>query len=94
MPYIIQFKSSALKELRKLPKEFSEQIARDIDGLAKNPRPHGHKKLKGSENLYRIRSGNYRIVYQIQDRVLTVLVVRIGDRKEVYRDFLNIIHMS
>jgi mRNA interferase RelE/StbE len=87
MPYYtIQFKSSALKELRKLSKEFSEQIARDINDLAKNPRPHGHKKLKSSENLYRIRSGNYRVIYQIQDNILIVLVVRIGDRKEVYRD--------
>jgi mRNA interferase RelE/StbE len=87
MSYIIQFKNSALKELRKLPKEFSKQVAKDIDDLAKNPRPHGHKKLKGNEHLYRIRSGNYRVIYQIQDKVLIVLVVRIGDRKEVYRDF-------
>jgi mRNA interferase RelE/StbE len=86
MPYTIQFRNSALKELRKLPKVFSEQIARDINDLAKNPRPHGHKKLKGNENLYRIRSGNYRVVYHIQDKILIVLVVRIGNRKEVYRD--------
>jgi mRNA interferase RelE/StbE len=85
MPFTIQFKRSALKDLRKLPKEFSKQVAKDIDGLAKNPRPHGHKKLAGNENFYRIRSGNYRVIYQIQDKVLIVLVVRIGDRKEVYR---------
>lgn len=87
MSYIIQFKNSALKELRKLPKAFSEQVAKDINDLSKNPRPHGHKKLKGNENLYRIRSGNYRVVYQIQDKILVVLVVCIGDRKDVYRDF-------
>jgi mRNA interferase RelE/StbE len=87
MPYTILFKKSALKELRKLTKAFSEQVAREIDGLARNPRPQGHKKLKGNENLYRIRSGNYRILYQIQDKILIVLVVRIGDRKEVYRNY-------
>lgn len=84
MPYTIRFKNSALKELRKLPKNFSKQVAIDINGLVNNPRPNGHKKLKGNENLYRIRSGNYRVVYQIQDKVLIVLVVRIGNRKDVY----------
>ena len=85
MPYTILFKNSALKELRKLQKLFSEQVAKDINNLAKNPRPHGHKKLKENEHLYRIRSGNYRVVYQIQDKILTVLIIRIGNRKEVYR---------
>jgi mRNA interferase RelE/StbE len=87
MSYSIQFKNSALKELRKLPKAFSEQVAKDINDLANNPRPHGHKKLEGNESLYRIRSGNYRVVYQIQDKVLMILVVRIGDRKDVYNNF-------
>jgi mRNA interferase RelE/StbE len=54
--------------------------------LKRNPRPNGYKKLKGNENLYRIRSGNYRVVYQIQEKVLIVLVVRIGDRKDIYSD--------
>jgi mRNA interferase RelE/StbE len=85
MPYTIEFKNSALKELRKLPKEFSEQIARDINDLSKNPRPHGHKKLEGNENLYRIRSGNFRVIYQIQDKMLIILIIRIGDRKEVFK---------
>lgn len=85
MSYDIQFKASALKELRKLSREFSEQIASDINALSKNPRPHGHKKLQGNENLYRIRSGNYRIIYQIQDKALIILIIRIGDRKEVFK---------
>lgn len=85
MPYSILFKNSALRELRKLPTVFSSQIAKAIDSLSKNPRPHGYKKLQGNENLYRIRSGNYRIVYQIQDTMLIVLVLRIGNRKDVYR---------
>lgn len=85
MSYTIQFKSSALKELYKFPKIVSQQIAIAINDLGKNPRPNGCKKLAGSEDLYRIRSGSYRIVYQIYDKILLVLVVRIGDRKEVYR---------
>jgi mRNA interferase RelE/StbE len=86
MPYSIQFKKSALKVLYKLPKETSQQIAHDINNLAQNPRPNGFKKLKVLENLYRIRAGNYRIVYQIHDKILLVLVVLIGDRKDVYRN--------
>lgn len=86
MSYMIQFKNSALKELRKLPKAIADQVAGDIDGLSGNPRPPGHKKLKGNYNLYRLRSGDYRIVYQIHDKVLVVLVIRINNRKDVYRD--------
>ncbi len=56
-----------------------------MDGLAVNPRPKGVKKLSGLDDLYRIRVGDYRIVYQIHDDRLIVLVVRIGHRKDVYR---------
>jgi mRNA interferase RelE/StbE len=52
--------------------------------LANDPRPHGHEKLKGV-NAYRIRVGNYRIIYEIHDQIITVVVVDIGDRKEIYR---------
>jgi mRNA interferase RelE/StbE len=86
MPYVIQFKNSALKVLYKLPKERAHPIAYAIDALGKNPRPQGCKKLKGLDNLYRIRVANYRVVYQIYDKVLIVLVVSIGDRKEIYRN--------
>jgi mRNA interferase RelE/StbE len=86
MSYTVQLKKSALKDLYKLPKEASRKIAQDINALGQNPRPQGCKKLKGVDDLYRIRTGNYRIVYQIYDKVLVVLVVFIGDRKEVYRN--------
>ena len=56
-----------------------------MDGLAKEPRPKGVKKLSGADDLYRIRVGDYRVVYQIRDDRLIVLVVRIGHRKDVYR---------
>ena len=86
MPYAIQFTNSALKQLYKLSKDISYKIARDINELGYHPRPIGYKKLKGEDDLYRIRCGNYRIIYQICDKVLIVLVIRIGDRKEVYRN--------
>lgn len=86
MSYAVQLKKSALKDLYKLPKDASRKIAQDINALGQNPRPQGSKKLKGVDNLYRIRAGNYRIVYQIHDKVLIVLVIFIGDRKEVYRN--------
>ena len=85
MIYSIEFKKSALKKLYKLPKNVSRKIAKEINTLAVNPRPHGYKKLKVEENLHRIRSGNYRVVYEIKDKVLLVLVVSIGDRKDIYR---------
>jgi len=86
MSYTIQLKKSALKDLYKLPKEVSRQIAQAINDLGQTPRPHGCKKLKGLENLYRIRIGDYRIVYQMNDKILLILVVLIGNRKEVYRN--------
>lgn len=86
MSFTIQLKKSALKELYKLPINISQQIASAINDLGKKPRPNGCKKLIGPDNLYRIRSGDYRVVYQICDKILLVLVVRIGNRKEVYHN--------
>jgi mRNA interferase RelE/StbE len=56
-----------------------------IDGLAENPRPHGCQKMHGHENLYRARTGDWRVVYEIRDNVLLVLVVAVGHRREIYR---------
>jgi mRNA interferase RelE/StbE len=56
-----------------------------IDGLAEEPRPDGVVKLKGEENAYRVRVGDYRIVYEVRDNVLLVLIVKIGHRREIYR---------
>ena len=86
MPYEIGFKPSALKELRKLDEVARKVIVSEIDLLAENPRPDGCKKLKGEVNLCRIRVfGNYRVVYEIQDRVLVVTVVKVAHRRDVYR---------
>lgn len=71
--------------LARLQQKQQRQIVKKLSGLAEDPRPSGCKKLQGSEHLWRIVSGDYRIIYQIHDNVLTVLIVRIGDRKHVYR---------
>lgn len=86
MAYKIEFKPAALRSFSSLPKPIKKQIAKKIDVLANNPRPPGVKKLSGSESRYRIRSGEYRVVYEIRDNLLLILVVRIGHRREVYRD--------
>lgn len=82
--YSIFFKTSARKELDTIPKRELQRIMERIGGLADNPRPHGSEKLSGQER-YRIRQGNYRIVYSIQDAELTVWLIKIGHRREVYR---------
>jgi mRNA interferase RelE/StbE len=82
--YKIYFKRSAVKDLATIPKKDLQRIIHRIDLLKQNPRPPGCEKLSGQER-YRLRQGNYRIVYSIQDDVLTVWVVKIGRRRDVYR---------
>jgi mRNA interferase RelE/StbE len=84
--YSISIKSSALKELSKLPKATVKKAEKAIDGLAHNPRPDGVKKLKASEeDLYRIRIGDYRIIYSIEDEIKIVDILKIGHRKDIYK---------
>ena len=84
--YSVQIKKSALKELEAVSTKADRQrISRRIKSLSDNPRPVGVQKLSGHER-YRLRQGRYRILYTIQDRELTVYVIRIAGRKEVYRD--------
>ena len=85
MAYRIEFKPSAAKEFSQLPKNIQKRITAKVNTLADNPRPRGVEKLEGRENRYRIRVGDYRVIYEIHDEVLLVLVVRIGHRREVYR---------
>jgi mRNA interferase RelE/StbE len=82
--YKIFFKESVEKDLRSIPKKDIKKILTRIEALAQEPRPQGCEKLSGQEK-YRIRQGAYRIIYSIQDQELTVWVVKIGHRKEVYR---------
>lgn len=83
--YSIEFSKPALKQLSKLPQKMRQKVADEIGSLADDPRPADCKKLSGEDDLYRIRTGDYRVIYRIQDDVLLVLVIRIGHRKEVYR---------
>ena len=82
--YEIFFRESVWKELKKVPKADLKKILSRIEQLGTDPRPMGCEKLTAHE-LYRIRQGNYRIVYSIQDNELTVWVVKVGHRKDVYR---------
>ena len=84
--YTITISQSALKELQRLQKPTVKKIEKAITELAKNPRPAGVKKLKGNtEDLYRIRSGDYRVVYSIEDEIKVVDIRKIGHRKDIYR---------
>ena len=85
MTYQVLFQPSALRELRKLPRKVQVRIVTRAEALAKEPRPPGVKKLEGMKGLYRLRVGKYRMIYQVQDERLVVLVVRIGHRRDVYR---------
>lgn len=82
--YNIYFKESARKELNAIPKRDLQRVMERIATLAENPCPAGSEKLCGQER-YRIRQGNYRILYSIQDGELTIWVVKVGHRREVYR---------
>jgi mRNA interferase RelE/StbE len=85
MSYEIVLTKAASKDLKDLPKKTLKSIDETILALAKEPRPQGSIKLKGAEDLYRIRKGDFRIIYRIEDDALIVTVVRVGNRREVYR---------
>jgi mRNA interferase RelE/StbE len=85
MAYAVAYSQGAAKELERMPAATGVAIRKKIEALSENPRPPGYKKLKGCDDLYRIRSGDYRVLYQIHDRQLLVLVVRVGNRRDVYR---------
>lgn len=82
--YKIVIKRSAAKEVEKIPTPFRTRVVSRIQELAKDPRPSGVKKLSGEEK-YRIRQGNYRILYKVEDSIITVTVVKVGNRRDVYR---------
>ena len=83
--YRIDLSPAAQRQLKKLSSSVRHSIIKQLDSLKSNPRPDGVKKLAGIEKLYRLRIGDYRVVYTINDKQLVILVVKIGDRKEVYR---------
>lgn len=85
MTYQVEIAPAAKRQIKKLVNQTQELIIQRLQELAENPRPHGVLKMEGNENLYRVRVGDYRIIYQIQDRTLLIVVVKVGHRGDVYR---------
>ncbi len=85
MAFRIEWKKSTRKDLRKLPASIANRIVGAVEDLAENPFPHGVEKLSGSEHAYRIRLGDYRIVYEVVAELKLVEVQRVRHRKDVYR---------
>ncbi len=83
--YRIEWKNSAYKELQKLPRPIITKVVAAVADLSNDPYPSGVKKLVGSERSYRIRVGDYRIVYEIIENKLTIEIVRVRHRKDVYK---------
>jgi mRNA interferase RelE/StbE len=82
--YSVELKPQAQKFIEAQPGKIQRQLVRKIESLVENPHPAGSKLLHGEKKLYRIRSGDYRIVYQIQHENLLILIVKVGHRKDVY----------
>lgn len=83
--YRVRLRPSAVKQLKGLPEEVLPRMVRTIDSLAGHTRPTGEKQLDGPDNLYRLRLGGYRVVYQVNDQDSTVLVVKIGHLHDIVR---------
>ena len=86
--YRLEFTPAAFRDLGRLDPHIRKKVFSDIETLKEDPRPHGAQRMETKEKLHRVYVGpgkNYRAIYQILDGVLLVLVVRVGDRKEVYR---------
>ncbi|HLZ43464.1 MAG TPA: type II toxin-antitoxin system RelE/ParE family toxin [Candidatus Sulfotelmatobacter sp.] len=85
MRYSVDFTSSAAREFKALDPQFRRRIGEKITALCDEPFPSGSKKLKGQADHFRIRVGDFRVVYRIDGKRMVVVIVRIGHRKEVYR---------
>lgn len=84
-PFAVEYDPKALKELAKLDKPVARRVIKAIDALSADPRPSGVRPLVGYPNLWRIRVGEYRVVYTIKDAELVVLALRVAHRSSVYR---------
>jgi mRNA interferase RelE/StbE len=84
-PYSVQYDPRAAKELTKLDRPVARRIAAAVNALAEDPRPQGARQLVGYPGLWRIRTGDYRVVYRIKDAELVVLTLRIAHRSSIYR---------
>jgi mRNA interferase RelE/StbE len=83
--YEVEFEAQVAKQLRDMQRADLQRVMDRVKALADDPRPQGSEKLAGMANAWRIRSGNYRVVYTVDDRAQVVTVTRVGHRREVYR---------
>ena len=83
--YEIQFKSSAWRVFKKLQGETRGRVTEAIWSLSEDPRPPGAVKLKGQRDLFRIRAGDYRVIYEIREQALVVLIIKVGHRRDIYQ---------
>jgi mRNA interferase RelE/StbE len=83
--YTVQFKPQALRQLEKLPRDIQKKLAGKIEALRDDPFPSGCKKMAAVPDAWRVRVGDYRIVYQVHQKVSLVLALTVGHRKDVYR---------
>jgi len=89
MPYRLSVAEAVAKQMRRLPAEESRRILEALRALTQEPRPFGSIKVKG-RSFYRLRVGNYRVLYEVDDSILQVTVWRVQHRKDVYRDMDNL----
>jgi len=83
--YRIEVSATAERQIRRLPHPDQIRVLRVIQALSADPRPPGCRKLSGYDDVFRVRIGRYRVLYSIEDRRLIVIVLKVGDRKDVYR---------
>jgi len=88
--YKIEYKRKAQKFIEAQSRKVQRQLISKIEDLRNDPRPAGTKCLDSEMKIYRIRSGNYRIIYQVRDKVLLVIIAKVDDRKDIYRNLENI----
>lgn len=83
--YDVEFAPSAARSFAKLERRIQRRIAQRVEELVYTPRPRGSEKLRGTADRYRLRVGDYRIIYDIEDDALVILILRVGHRRDVYR---------
>ena len=83
--YEIEISRTAEKQLRTLPRDEQERVARTMLALADDPFPRGTRKLSGYDDVFRVRAGRYRILYSVSEHALIIVVLKVGHRREVYR---------
>ena len=83
--YRIEVSATAERQIRKLPRADQIRVVRAIQALSIDPRPPGCRKLSGHDDVFRVRIGRYRVLYSIEDRRLVIIVLKVGDRRDIYR---------